>query len=64
MICQCGYVGEVSLSMKLQFYNLFQICPFDEASFFRNLFMENCVLSMSTLERCRDANEATITHVP
>ena len=37
MICQCGYVGEVSFSIK----ELFQICSFDDKTFFCNLFIEN-----------------------
>ena len=58
MICQCRYVGEVSFSIK----ELFQICSFDDKTFFRNLFIENCVLSISTLGRCFDASFLQLAH--
>ena len=35
MICQCGYVGEMMKELHV-LRNLFQICLFEEATFFRN----------------------------
>ena len=67
MICQYGYVGEVSLSIKKLLCNLFQICPFEEATFFRNYASLRILLYLCSLKSGdlmpHSSNEVTMTHV-